>query len=539
MRIGIDFDNTIVCYDDVFFNAAQKICPIPQSIGPSKKALRDWMRSQGKEREWIELQGEVYGSKISEAQAFPGALDFLSDCTAKGIEFAIISHKTKRPVAGQNYDLHAAARDWLAQNGIHPGDKQSVFFELTRDAKLSRIEAFGCTHFIDDLIEFLDEPAFPYGVVPMLFAPSEESVGRRGFSRFRSWAEISKFFEKAEAKSSGSPTNLANRLLSQFSTDECSDIEQKLGGANNRVYDVRTSESRYVLKCSFRASEDERDRFGNELAFYQYCEAAGIECVPRMYAYDKQHNAILLEFMDAHNFNGVRIGASHVEQAADFIVALNGNRKDRSALPHASETAWSVDEHIGIVDRRIRRLTELAPNQPIGEFVASALAPTWQRVKSTAGLAAADMRYETLPDADRCVSPSDFGFHNALVSDNDMVRFFDFEYGGIDDPARMVCDFFSQVAFPVSASFAPTFIERICHIVRDDVWLRERTRILMPIYKIKWCCIVLNAFLPEESERRRFAGVPLDEAFLQKKLELAASICQEASRMTDTRAVFS
>ena len=62
MRIGIDFDNTIVCYDDVFFKAAQKICPIPVSIGPSKKDLRDWMRSHGKEREWIELQGEVYGS---------------------------------------------------------------------------------------------------------------------------------------------------------------------------------------------------------------------------------------------------------------------------------------------------------------------------------------------------------------------------------------------------------------------------------------------------------------------------------------------
>ena len=143
-----------------------------------------------------------------------------------------------------------------------------------------------------------------------------------------------------------------------------------------------------------------------------------------------------------------------------------------------------------------------------------------------------------MQNADRCVSPSDFGFHNALVSDNGMVRFFDFEYGGIDDPARMICDFFSQVAFPVSASFAPEFIGRICQIVDDDVWLRQRIRILMPIYKVKWCCIVLNAFLPAESARHRFAGVPLDGAFLRKKLELATSICQEANQMTDTRAKF-
>ena len=77
------------------------------------------------------------------------------------------------------------------------------------------------------------------------------------------------------------------------------------------------------------------------------------------------------------------------------------------------------------------------------------------------------------------------------------------------------------------------------YVVDDDVWLRQRTRILMPIYKVKWCCIVLNAFLPAESERRRFAGVPLDETFFQKKLELAASICQEANRMNNTKAKFS
>jgi hypothetical protein len=29
---------------------------------------------------------------------------------------------------------------------------------------------------------------------------------------------------------------------------------------------------------------------------------------------------------------------------------------------------------------------------------------------------------------------------------------------------------------------------------------------LLPVYRIKWCCILLNEFLEEGARRRRFAG---------------------------------
>src|SRR6185503_11886129 len=46
------------------------------------------------------------------------------------------------------------------------------------------------------------------------------------------------------------------------------------------------------------------------------------------------------------------------------------------------------------------------------------------------------------------LSPSDFGYHNAVLADDETVRFFDFEYAGWDDPAKLVCDFFNQVEVP-------------------------------------------------------------------------------------------
>ena len=53
-----------------------------------------------------------------------------------------------------------------------------------------------------------------------------------------------------------------------------------------------------------------------------------------------------------------------------------------------------------------------------------------------------------LDQQDRCLSPSDFGFHNALAQ-GETVRFIDFEYAGWDDPAKTVCDFFHHPGVPV------------------------------------------------------------------------------------------
>ena len=47
------------------------------------------------------------------------------------------------------------------------------------------------------------------------------------------------------------------------------------------------------------------------------------------------------------------------------------------------------------------------------------------------------------------LSPSDFGFHNALLGPDGKLCFIDFEYAGWDDPAKLICDFFCQPQTPV------------------------------------------------------------------------------------------
>lgn len=195
MKIGIDFDNTIACYSDVFYKAARERDLIPEHVPSSKGQVRDYLRSIGKENDWIELQGYVYGARMDLAPPFEGVADFF--LKSKNDLF-IISHKTLHPYMGPKYDLHKAAKDWLKKQPFF-AKALAAYFELTLKEKLQRIGTMECDYFIDDLPELLLEKEFPAKVNKILFDPSEQYEDHPSYKRFRSWSEIDDFFQNAPA----------------------------------------------------------------------------------------------------------------------------------------------------------------------------------------------------------------------------------------------------------------------------------------------------------------------------------------------------
>jgi hypothetical protein len=63
-----------------------------------------------------------------------------------------------------------------------------VFFELTKEAKVARILALGCTHCVDDLPEILD--MLPDNVEKILFAPGANTPHRSGWKQMSAWNEL-------------------------------------------------------------------------------------------------------------------------------------------------------------------------------------------------------------------------------------------------------------------------------------------------------------------------------------------------------------
>ena len=142
--IGVDFDNTIVCYDALFHKVCRERDLIPPDVPVNKSDVRNFLRRIGREDAWTEMQGCVYGARMAEAQPFPGVKEFLRDCRSSGHQVNIISHKTRFPFRGEQHDLHRAALAWLEQESFFAGDgvglsRDNVFFELTKAAKLDRI----------------------------------------------------------------------------------------------------------------------------------------------------------------------------------------------------------------------------------------------------------------------------------------------------------------------------------------------------------------------------------------------------------------
>jgi FMN phosphatase YigB (HAD superfamily) len=195
MLVGLDFDNTIVCYDRLFHRLARERGLLPDGVAETKGAVRDYLRSVGREDDWTEMQGVGYGPRISDAEPFPGVKEFLRSCKQTGVKVAVVSHKTKHPYRGEKHDLHAAAHAFLQAHGFYATtdtglSPDAVFLELTLQAKLARIGTLGCDVFVDDLPELLGEPAFPAGTRKVLFDPAGTNADRADYARVRSWAEI-------------------------------------------------------------------------------------------------------------------------------------------------------------------------------------------------------------------------------------------------------------------------------------------------------------------------------------------------------------
>lgn len=300
-------------------------------------------------------------------------------------------------------------------------------------------------------------------------------------------------------------------------------VEPLTAGGNNRVFSVQCEGERLVAKWYWHDTADSRDRLGAEFTFLEHCWRTDLRCVPRPVARDGATHLALYEYVEGTKIGPAGPDAAQVREASDFFSSLNAARSRASAdsLPSASEACFSASEHFAMVDARIRRLAQIEPGSAVDreaiEFVFE-LTSRWAATKA-AILASLSDPDRLLTPQERCLSPSDFGFHNALRCTDGHLCFIDFEYAGWDDPAKAVGDFFAHPGSPVSRTHYEAFLAAATAPFPDPEAMAARARILDPVFRVKWCCIILNEFLPAEAKRRRFADATKDPA-IRKGLQL-------------------
>ena len=184
MKIGLDLDNTIVCYDKSLQVAAQERNLTPPT---AEKDIRKWFKKSLPAKAWTELQGTIYGPLMYLANPFSYLELFLTYCLSKNHLLFIISHKTKTPSEGPPYDLHEYARQWLKNYSFLKDIP--VFFEPTVEDKIQRIHSLRCSCFIDDLPLLLLHHTFCPNIKKILFDPHNTHPNDSFYAKISSWKE--------------------------------------------------------------------------------------------------------------------------------------------------------------------------------------------------------------------------------------------------------------------------------------------------------------------------------------------------------------
>lgn len=300
-------------------------------------------------------------------------------------------------------------------------------------------------------------------------------------------------------------------------------MEALTGGGNNQVFLLKLGDITRVLKCYFHSGHDPRNRGQVEFLFSRLLWDSGERAIAEPLLMGIKGNWSLFEALEGTAIQVVN--ESHLIQAAKFI----GRIKDvtHTAILPASEACEVNTDYVDILETRIKRLRSIDVNNELSsevlEFVENKLLRKFQQIKEP---------IDIVESSFGIMSPSDFGFHNAILSFHGDIKFIDFEYAGVDDPCKLVCDFFSQPRVKVDLKFLPTFLD-IAFTAAQANELLSRMPYVFPLVRLKWCCILLNEFLPDASSRRAFAmGQSVEFSYLKNQFEKSKTMYESIDEVS-------
>ncbi|PCI42194.1 MAG: aminoglycoside phosphotransferase [Rhodospirillaceae bacterium] len=307
------------------------------------------------------------------------------------------------------------------------------------------------------------------------------------------------------------------------------------GGGNNRIYKVDCADGLVALKFYPPQDEDPRDRLGQEYDALSFLTANGIGQVPTPLGLSLEHHCAAYQWIDGKRINTVQ--AKDVDALAGFLAQLQDLRglDGGENLRPASASCFSFKDVADQLTSRFALLQKVAHDlagsaNDLQAFLDTKLLPTAEAVLTelTDACERGRLSFDTpLAQKNLALSPSDFGFHNALQGEDGQITFIDFEYFGWDDPVKMISDVMLHPGSNLSPELAIRFRDQIAPIFsHDDAVFSLRLRLLYPVFGLIWCAILLNEFLPERWARREAAGHSGAEASRTRQLNKAFNLYQ-------------
>ncbi|MDC0215854.1 hypothetical protein OAJ75_02025 [Candidatus Pelagibacter sp.] len=490
MILGVDFDNTLINYDKVFSEIAKKNNLINKTL-KSKELVKKKVIFKHGEDEWTRLQGQVYGKEILKAHRNKFIKESL-DKINKIAKIYLISHKTKFPIIGKKINMHNSALVWLKKNNLYGKNKvfnkENIFFERTLQDKVNKIKLLKCDIYIDDLTSVLDRLDFE--IIKILF-----NKKKIGYNSINNWKKIKNFIYKIQ--------NNKKKILKS--------------GRNNKI-------TRYQVNNKLFIKKQFSGKKINNLKEGFFCDSiSDYNFVPQKIFSNYEENFSIYNFIKGKKIKKIKL--NHIDQCIKFLIRIQYKKKDfkirlKKKSFYAEEKCLSLSDHINSVVKKKNRLQKSIKNSKnikLNNFFFKKLNLKYLEIIKSIKKSYSKNDLDRKVQSNKLIlSPSDFGFHNILENNNKLF-FFDFEYCGIDDSRKLICDFICQPDIYLNDKIKNYFLNsisknKIFNFKKKDIFF------LIKLYRIKWCLIILNDFVINVKKRRIFSG-----NYSRKKLSLQIS----------------
>ena len=283
-----------------------------------------------------------------------------------------------------------------------------------------------------------------------------------------------------------------------------------LGGINSSVHQCRSKVGNQCLKF-YRLPTllDSRKRCENDLKLLLFCRNNSINNVPFVHQYSLADHWSLTDWIEGEsplflNYSMAMQIVSFLEETNTQDISLLSNR-----FSTASEALLSVHSLLSDIYARLGRLLAkklvTSLDKEVHYWILSVLIPYARNCHLSLSDNRSNFTCLSQIFSQPILSQSDVGVHN-IIKSNNKLYFFDFEYSGIDDIAKWICDWICQ---PNHQTFSAELKETLIPLILEsnlklDLHWQQRVEILLPAFRLKWALIMLNKFLDSEFDYNSF-----------------------------------
>lgn len=288
-------------------------------------------------------------------------------------------------------------------------------------------------------------------------------------------------------------------------------------GKNNLVGKILYKNKLCVYKKYLKNKKNgiKYSRYESETNFINFLKNKKIKNLPSILSSNPVSQENIFNYIDGKKVKKIR--KKDIQQCINFIRKINLNFPKKKNLYNqkATEACLSLKDHINTAEKRILMLSRFSKNHGLYKkakfFVRNDLKKSLKKkVVNIYELFSKEEISRKLKPSELILSPSDFGFHN-IIKKNNKLYFFDFEYAGLDDPVKLICDYICQPDYRLNKKQINFFYKKILKLFSNQNYIDKRFKAVIGIHRIKWCCIILSEMLNRQYlKRREFAKSDID-----------------------------